>query len=78
MDKDKDRVTELETALAHQEMKVQELSDIVDRQWKDIERLNRRLDRLVERIDEVAAAASEDTDGKSVTDIAAANKPPHY
>ena len=59
MDTDKDRITALETALAHQEMKVQELSEIVDRQWKDIERLNRRLDRMVDRIDEVAAAASE-------------------
>ncbi len=72
-----DRLTQLETTVAHQDQQIQELSDIVDRQWKDIERLTKRLDRLAAQLDE-ALAATGDTEAKSITDIAAANKPPHY
>ncbi|PZP55055.1 MAG: SlyX protein [Micavibrio aeruginosavorus] len=71
-----ERINSIETALAHHEMQIQELSEIINQQWKEIERLKRNLEKAYDKISEIES--SEDTEGKSVTEIAAANKPPHY
>lgn len=41
-----DRVMELEMALAHQGQEISDLSEMIKRQWDEIERLNRDLQRL--------------------------------
>ena len=47
------RVIALETALAHSQAELQDLSDVIARQWQTIDRMGRRLDRaeaLVRRL----------------------------
>jgi len=41
-----DRVNELEMALAHQDQTISDLSEMINRQWKEIEKLQRELGRL--------------------------------
>jgi uncharacterized coiled-coil protein SlyX len=73
---DNEHITHLEIALAHQDQQIQELSEIVNRQWREIEALNRRLDKALAQM---ADTGTEDG-GKedSAAGFAAANKPPHY
>ncbi len=71
-----ERLDSIETALAHHESQIQDLSDIINRQWKEIERLKLNLQKAYDKIDEMEAGT--ETGEKSVTEIAAANKPPHY
>ncbi len=62
------RLNDLEIRLAHQERVIADLNDVVTTQWKKIETLERRLQRLDE---EVQALDSGDAP-------AANQKPPHY
>lgn len=41
-----ERVTELEMALAHQDQTISDLSEMINHQWKEIEKLRRELTRL--------------------------------
>ena len=41
-----ERITELEMALAHQDQTINDLSEMINRQWKEIEHLKRELTRL--------------------------------
>lgn len=41
-----DRVNELEMALAHQDQTISDLSDMINQQWQEIEKLKRELSRL--------------------------------
>ncbi len=41
-----DRVNELEMALAHQDQTITDLSEMINQQWKEIEKLRRELGRL--------------------------------
>lgn len=60
------KLIELETALAYLEQTVAELSDVVTRQWAEIDSLKREIKRL----EETKADATDDgTDDKP---------PPHY
>lgn len=72
--------TKIEETLAHQEQQISELSEIVTRQWEEIELLKKQLARFKDKIegleDEINAGSGEK--GMSVTEIAARNKPPHY
>lgn len=66
--------------LTHQEKQIGELNDVVHQQWKEIEILKTRLNKTQNKIlvlEEDVATASE---GKnmSVTEMAKAEKPPHY
>ncbi|MBC8270352.1 MAG: SlyX family protein [Rhodospirillaceae bacterium] len=64
------RINQLEEALAHQEMLVHDLSDVLNKQWQAIERMSRRLQELEEKIDSL----------KSTTESPEAGEPPppHY
>ena len=64
------RLDELESRLALQDQSLLELSDEVYRQQQHIERLEREVRRLAERLESVAAAAPP----PSATD----EVPPHY
>ncbi len=64
------RITELEVQLAHQTSTVDELNDMVAKQWHEIDRLKKQLTRLTGRLEQVEHSlpkgASEDA------------PPPHY
>lgn len=65
-DDNDERLTDIEMTLAHQEQTIHELSDLVHKQWDEIERLK----RLVQRLDETKA----DADPSDEAD----RRPPHY
>ncbi|MDA0998268.1 MAG: SlyX family protein [Proteobacteria bacterium] len=62
---DSQRLTELETMLAHQDRMLAELSDVLRRQWAEIEALKLQLARL----DASKADAPNEPDDRP---------PPHY
>lgn len=62
-------VINLEIKLAHQEKMIEELSQVIADQWKEIDRLSKKLDALTSRfltLEESAAPTIE------------ATKPPHW
>ena len=63
------RLTDLELKFMEQEQAISELSDIVTRQWQQIEALQRKLSHAHERI-----VTLED----AVPTTPANEKPPHY
>ncbi len=63
------RLTELEIRTAEQERTIEELSDALAEQWKAIEKLQRLLKRLSDRLETVEENTRPET---PVT------KPPHY
>ncbi|HYJ41851.1 MAG TPA: SlyX family protein [Steroidobacteraceae bacterium] len=65
-----DRLEAIEIKLAHLERAVAEISDVVARQQKELDRALDRNQRLMEKI-----AAIESESGASAT---AHEKPPHY
>lgn len=64
------RIEALEIARAHQERSVEDLSEALAAQWKQIEALNRQVARLADQVQEAQAAAG----GGEVPDP----PPPHY
>lgn len=64
------RITELEAKVAHQDLAIEELSDVVTRQWQAIDKLERQLRRLNDQIVELEDTAKSST-GKEAP-------PPHY
>lgn len=65
-----DRLDAIEEKLAHLEHAVSELSDVIARQQKELERALERNQRLLDKI-----SAMESDSGPSAT---AFEKPPHY
>ena len=65
-----ERLEAIEEKLAHLEQAVNELSDVVARQQKDLDRALERNQRLLDKL-----AALESETGASAT---AFEKPPHY
>ena len=70
----------IEETLAHHEQQISDLSEIVTRQWEEIEFLKKQLSRIKDKVDGLQDEInSSGTDkGLSVTEIAARDKPPHY
>lgn len=68
----------IETTLAHHDQQIQELNDVIHQQWKEIEMLKSKLVHVLAKMKEVEANASSASEGLSVTDLAAQEKPPHY
>ena len=63
---DKSRIDELEMRLAHQDVALSELNDVVLSQWRKIEALERQMGRLNEEIQNIGPANVP------------VDKPPHY
>lgn len=64
------RITELEVQLAHQSATVDELNDMVAKQWHEIDRLKKQMTRMTGRLESV-----EQTLPKGAADD---QPPPHY
>jgi SlyX protein len=63
------RIDALEVGKAHQDRAIEDLSEALAAQWKEIEALNRQIARLTEQLAEAVAAAG----GGEVEP-----PPPHY
>jgi uncharacterized coiled-coil protein SlyX len=64
------RIQQLEEALAHQEAMVQDLSVQLTQQWQTIEKINRRMQELEEKIEEESLSQDVLQSGEPA--------PPHY
>ena len=62
-------ITELEIELAHQSRQIEDLSDMVQRQWDEIDMLKKKLGRADARIADLEEYMPEPK---------ANEKPPHY
>ena len=72
-----DKIQTIETTLAHHEMQIQDLSDMINMQWKEIQRLKSQIEKAHAKISEIESSDSEG-EPQSVAEIAASEKPPHY
>jgi SlyX protein len=63
------RLNDIELKLMEQEHALNDLSDVVNKQWQEIEKLKRQLSRAGDRIDTLEEA---------LPDGAPVEKPPHY
>lgn len=70
MTTDDHRLATVEQTLAHQDRQIQDLSDMVTRQWREIDGLKKSLGRTQQRLEDLESP-SEDGD-------AARDRPPHY
>lgn len=77
---DYQRLTEIEMALANQAKQIEDLSDIVYQQGKEIARLNRQLEMTKQQLIDIESGSKDAKSevGLSGIEIAALNKPPHY
>lgn len=74
-------IADIQALLAHQDQQIQDLSDMVTKQWTEIDQLKMRLKRTQEKLKSVEDIANSETksgDAVSVSEIAALEKPPHY
>lgn len=71
-----DKLNSIETTLAHHDLQIQDLSEMINQQWQQIERLKLKLEKAYDKISEIEATG--DSEGKTVSEIAASEKPPHY
>jgi SlyX protein len=67
---DQNRLETIEAKLAHIELAVQQISDVVARQQRELDLVLARAQRLTERLQ-----ALDENSGASATDY---EKPPHY
>jgi SlyX protein len=65
----RDRVTALEELAAHQSRTIDELSAELASQWKTIDQMSKKLERLTERFSAIEEASLE---------APAITRPPHY
>lgn len=75
-----EKITQLEITLAHHEQQIQDLNEMINRQWKEIDILKRRLDKATSQLAEMNTGNTESdaSEPMTVSEIAAAEKPPHY
>jgi len=75
MTTDMKRLVEIERTIAYQDQQIQDLSDMVNAQWKDIDKLKKHLARARERLENLENPSPENAseDGPMVHE-----KPPHY
>ncbi|ANM08548.1 SlyX protein [Rhizobium leguminosarum] len=69
MSDETNRITRLEEMLAHQAKTIEELSDQLTEQWKIVEQMRTKLDRLTERF---LSLEEQSLEAPGIT------RPPHY
>jgi len=78
---DIEKLHQIETLIAHQEQRIQDLSDIVAKQWDAIDILKKRLNQMQDKlknVEEATQSIAKSGDGLSIAESAAMEKPPHY
>lgn len=73
-----DRLTKIETLLAHQDQQIHDLNDMILLQGKEIDALKLRLERAQQKLLDIESAGPGKEEGLSVTEQALRDKPPHY
>jgi len=75
-------IADLQTTIAFQDQKIDDLNDMVTRQWDEIEKLRRQIQRAENKLSRLEEDSSSGGDGGSnplsVSDQASRDKPPHY
>ncbi|MCB1532286.1 MAG: SlyX family protein [Alphaproteobacteria bacterium] len=72
-------IDKIEEKIAHQDKEIQDLSDIVFKQGKDIEALKAYIRTLEGKVEALKDDLQEGKDAPaSVSEMAARDKPPHY
>lgn len=72
-----DKFQAIEITLAHQERQINDLNEMINRQWKDIDQLRNLLQKTQDKL-AVLEGGSDEQSGLSTAEIAALEKPPHY
>ncbi len=74
---DQEKITEIETMLAYQEQQITEMSDVITDQWKTIDLLKRKLNKLEAKIEQ---GSDDSQSGEQIGSIERARQdiPPHY
>lgn len=70
-------IDDLETLITHQDKQIQELNDVVTKQWSEIDALKKYMLMTKSKIQELEDNMGP-KEGMSISDEAEANKPPHY
>lgn len=70
MTADQEMITKLESLLMHQDQQIQDLSEMVNRQWQEIDLLKRKLGRTENRLNSLE---NPEEDQGPVHEV-----PPHY
>lgn len=80
MNTENDMLSKLEMLVAHQDKQIADLSEMTAKQWDEIDILKTQIKYLVGRLKDMEADTGDDKlgDAKTVTEMAAAEKPPHY
>ncbi len=68
---------DIETTLAHHEQQIEQMNAVITDQWKQIEMLEHKLSRAVNKIEQLGHT-SDGEEGLSSLEQAARDKPPHY
>jgi uncharacterized coiled-coil protein SlyX len=68
-----EKINHLEELLTHQEQQISTLSQMVARQWDEIDLLKKRMKKLQEDVADVS-----ETEMLSPAEQSARDKPPHY
>lgn len=70
-------ISDLQSLIAHQDKQIQELNDVVTKQWAEIDALKKYMQMTKSKIQELEYSLGQDKP-MSISEEAAANKPPHY
>lgn len=74
-----DDLQQIQTLLAHHERQIQDLSDIVMAQRKELDGLRARLQKTTQKLADIEGSRAETGgEGLSVSEQALRDKPPHY
>ena len=71
---DKERITQLESALAHAQYELEQLNSVIVEQGKQLDQFGRRVSRLEELVKRLATRVPESAEAMDPAE----EKPPHY
>lgn len=73
-------MNDIEALIAHQDQQIQELNEVVTRQWEEIDALKKYMKLTKDKMQELESNMGDlgQSEGMSISDMAAADKPPHY
>lgn len=73
------RIIELETTIAHHEQEIEQMSEVITDQYKMIQDLNSKVEKLFRKMDRLENGEEGEAEQVlSGMDFARQNKPPHY